>query len=83
MTNAKTNAIDQGHRGWLVLFTSSTTLICGALPIVLVSLGLGAVSASWFSNLPFLVIVAQYKTLLFILSGGVLAIAAYLVFKPN
>lgn len=83
MTDTQTKAIDRGRWGWLILFASSTTLICCALPIVLVSLGLGAVSASLFSNLPFLVTVAQYKTLIFILSGGVLAIAAYLVFKSN
>jgi len=46
---------------WLVLFAFSTTLVCCALPILLVSLGLGAVSASLFANLPFLVTLAQYK----------------------
>ena len=38
--------------GWLVLFASSTTLICCALPILLVTLGLGAVSAALFANIP-------------------------------
>jgi hypothetical protein len=66
---------------WVVLFTSSTTLICCALPILLVSLGLGAVSASLFANLPFLVTLAQYKAWIFAASGGVLVLTAWLLFR--
>ena len=68
---------------WLVLFASSTTLVCCALPILLVSLGLGAVSASLFANLPFLVTLAQYKAWMFAGSGGVLLLAAWLLFRPG
>ncbi len=68
---------------WLVLFASSTTLVCCALPIFLVTLGLGAVSASLFANLPFLVTLAQYKAWMFAGSGGVLALAAWLVFRSG
>lgn len=68
---------------WLVLFASSTTLVCCALPILLVSLGLGAVSASLFANLPFLVTLAQYKAWMFAGSGGVLLLAAWLLFRSG
>lgn len=68
---------------WLVLFASSTTLVCCALPILLVSLGLGAVSASLFANLPFLVTLAQYKAWMFAGSGGVLLLAAWLLFRSS
>ncbi len=68
---------------WVVLFTSSTTLICCALPILLVSLGLGAVSASLFANLPFLVTLAQHKAWIFAASGGVLLLTAWLLFRPG
>lgn len=72
------------HRwGWLVLFTSSSTLICCALPILLVSLGLGAVSASLFASFPFLVTLAQYKTWMFAGSGAVLVLAAWLLYRPG
>ncbi len=72
------------HRwSWLVLFASSTTLVCCALPILLVSLGLGAVSASLFASLPFLVTLAQYKAWMFAGSGGVLLLAAWLLFRPG
>jgi len=68
---------------WLVLFASSTTLVCCALPILLVSVGLGAVSASLFASLPFLVTLAQYKAWMFAGSGGVLLLAAWLLFRPG
>lgn len=69
--------------GWLVLFTSATTLICCALPIVLVGLGFGAVSAALFAGLPFLVTLAQHKAWLF--GGGalVLAAAAVALYRPG
>lgn len=72
-----------GRWAWLVLFASSTTLICCALPILLVSFGLGAVSASLFANLPFLVTLAQHKAWMFAASGGVLALTAWLLFRPG
>ncbi len=68
---------------WLVLFASSTTLVCCALPILLVSLGLGAVSASLFASLPILVTLAHYKAWMFAGSGGVLALAAWLLFRSG
>ena len=75
--------LGRGRWGWLVLFTSSSTLICCALPILLVSLGLGAVSASLFSALPFLMTVAQYKSLVFTLSAAMLGVAFWAVYRPN
>ena len=83
MNETQIKTIDRGRWGWLILFTSSTTLVCCALPILLVSLGLGAVSASIFSTLPFLLTIAQYKKLIFILSAVLITIAAYLVFRSN
>ena len=68
---------------WLVLFTSSTTLVCCALPILLVSLGLGAVSASLFANLPILVTLAEYKAWMFAGSGTMLMLTAWLLFRPG
>ena len=68
---------------WLLLFTSSTTLVCCALPILLVSLGLGAVSASLFANLPILVTLAQYKGWMFAGSGAVLMLTGWLLFPSG
>jgi copper chaperone CopZ len=69
--------------GWLVLFASSTTLVCCALPIFLVTLGLGAVSASLFANLPFLVTLAHYKGWMFTGSGAVLMLTGWLLFRSG
>jgi len=66
---------------WLVLFTSSATLICCALPILLVSVGLGAVAAAMFANLPFLLTLAKYKAWMFAISGAVLTLTAWLLFR--
>ncbi len=68
---------------WVVLFTSSTALVCCALPILLVSLGLGAVSASLFANLPILITLAQYKAWMFTGSGAVLMLTGWLLFRPG
>lgn len=83
MNNSSVSLADRGRWGWLVLFTSSATLICCALPILLVTLGLGAVSASLFSALPFLVSVAQYKIFIFIGSGLLLVAGGWSVFRSN
>ena len=83
MNNVQGNFINQGRWGWLVLFTSSATLICCALPILLVTLGLGAVSASLFSTLPFLVVLAQQKLFIFIGSGILIIGGAWALFRPN
>ena len=68
---------------WVVLFTSSTTLVCCALPILLVTLGLGAVSASLFANLPILITLAQYKGWMFTGSGAVMLLTAWLLFRSG
>ena len=68
---------------WIVLFTSSSTLICCALPILLVSLGLGAVSASLFASYPFLVTLALHKTWMFLGSAVVLALTGWLLYRPG
>ena len=68
---------------WLLLFASSTTLICCALPILLVSLGLGAVSAALFANLPVLMSLAKYKAWMFGATGGLLALTAWLLYRTG
>lgn len=50
------------------LFTSFSTLICCALPALLVSLGLGATLVGLVANVPGLVWVSENKNLVFIAS---------------
>jgi hypothetical protein len=53
----------------LALFASTGTLVCCALPITLVSLGMGATVISLTSNFPFLMTLSEHKLWVFILSG--------------
>lgn len=69
--------------GWLVLFTSMGTLICCALPILLVSLGLGAVVASTVTALPWLVPLTANKIWVFLGSGLLLAFSGWLMYRPG
>lgn len=77
------NNLESKQWGWFVLLASTTTLICCALPIILVTLGLGAVSAALFSNLPFLVDLARHKVWFFSGSFLLLAFAAWALYRPG
>lgn len=69
--------------GWLILFTSTSTLLCCALPIVLVSLGFGAVVASVYGEyLPILGLLGLYKNWTFSISAIILMIAGWLLYRP-
>jgi len=82
-TPNKAASLEKNRWGWLVLFTSSSTLICCALPIILVTLGLGAVSATLFETLPFLVTLTRYKSWMFLGSAGMLAIGGWALYRPG
>jgi hypothetical protein len=55
------------------LFTSVGTLLCCALPSLLVLFGLGASVASMLSFLPWLVILSHHKKWTFVVSGLLIA----------
>lgn len=65
--------IREGFINYLTLFSSISTLICCALPALLVSLGLGAVLAGLASNVPELIWVSENKALVFFSAGVLLA----------
>jgi hypothetical protein len=60
---------------YLSLFTSMSTLLCCALPSVLVLLGLGATVASALSFAPFLVTLSHHKAWVFGISGIMIALS--------
>ena len=64
---------------WLLLFTTSGTLVCCALPITLVTLGLGATVASLASTAPWPVALSQHKARVFGISGLLIGIALWAV----
>lgn len=64
---------------WILLFSTSSTLLCCALPMLLVALGFGAVSASLFASLPLLVTLTNHKAWLFFGSAIVLVVASWIL----
>ena len=69
--------------GWLLLFTSAGTLLCCALPVVLMSIGLGSAAVALYANLSFLPLIGAYKKWINIASFVVLAIAGLVLYRPN
>lgn len=69
--------------GWTALFATTGTLVCCALPIVFVTLGMGATVAAMTSAFPILIVLSQYKIWVFIFSGLMLALSAWLMLRPG
>ena len=65
-------AVGSGPVSYLALFTSVGTLLCCALPSLLVLLGLGATVASFLSAMPWLVTLSRHKDWVFGVSGGLI-----------
>jgi len=82
MTNSEV-VLKQTGLSWLTLFASGGTLICCALPIILVTLGLGATVAAFTSSFPLLVTIAQHKIWVFAGSGALLLLSGWLMYRPG
>ena len=57
---------------YLSLFTSLGTLLCCALPSLLVLIGMGATVASFLSAVPSLVTLSQHKNWVFLIAGSLI-----------
>lgn len=68
---------------WLTLFLSTGTLLCCALPILLVSLGFGSLVAGLFYHSETLTFVAEHKYYTLGLSFLFLLFLAWLIYRPN
>ena len=66
--------------GWVSLFTSAGTLVCCALPSLLVLVGLGATVASLLSAAPWLVTLSQHKGWVFAGAGLLMALNVVYVY---
>ena len=65
----------------LSLFTSFGTLICCALPALLVALGMGAALAGLVSAAPWLTVISEYKHYVFVGAGLMLMLSGYLQWR--
>lgn len=75
MNTTVQNPIGSAWLSYCSLFTSLSTLLCCALPSVLVLLGLGATVASMLSALPWLVTLSKHKPWTFGISGVLIAVS--------
>src|SRR3954451_9359140 len=69
MVTTATTGTRSALLGYVSLFTSFGTLLCCALPSLLVLVGLGATVASFLSSVPWLVTLSLHKTFVFAVSG--------------
>ena len=72
-----------GRLVWFSIFTSASTLLCCALPALLVALGAGAALASLVGVFPQIVWVSENSTLVFVGAGIMLAVAGYLQYRAR
>ena len=77
----KNNIIKQLFSPSLSLFTSFSTLICCALPALLISIGMGASLASFVSAFPWIIFISKYKIQTFILAAVLLVFSVYLFWQ--
>jgi hypothetical protein len=68
---------------WITLATSASTLVCCALPALLVALGAGAVLASAVSVFPQLVWISEHKVEVFVVAGVMLFGAGLLQWRAK
>ena len=68
---------------FISLFTSLSTLICCALPALLVTLGMGASLAGLISVLPWITILSIYKLYIFIIAGLILMLSFGLFWRER
>ncbi len=77
------NFVDKPYLRWVTLFVTGGTLLCCALPILLVSMGFGAVIASLNYNIPGLMFLAENKFWTLSLAALLLVLLAWVIWRPN
>jgi len=69
--------------GGLSLLTSAGTLVCCTIPALLVAIGAGATLASAISVFPALVLLSEYKFVVFGAAGAMLAVAGAMQWRAR
>lgn len=70
---------------WLIFFLSMNTLLCCTLPTILVALGFGylLVNASAMAELSWFLKMAHHNFLIFLVTGVLLVISNWLLYRPS
>ncbi len=83
MSDPETMGVKQTLLPMLSLFTSVGTLLCCALPALLVTIGMGAAMAGLVSTAPWITALSDYKPIVFAVSGVMLALAAFMQWRAR
>ena len=75
--------INSNKIGLFALLTSSSTLICCALPSLFVAIGAGATLASVVNFFPQLIIISKYKIYISVFTLIILTIAGWIIYKAR
>jgi hypothetical protein len=81
--NVVVKAKKKSYLKWLTLLVTSGTLLCCALPILLISLGFGAAVASLNYNIPELMFLAEHRLWTLSISASLLIVLAWVIWRPN
>lgn len=89
-TNPLSNDIQEEPSLWrqtilpsLSLFTSVGTLLCCALPALLVTLGMGATLAGLVGSAPWITVISEYKGVVFAIAGILLCAATLMQWRAR
>lgn len=83
MSNSDPLSIKQALLPTLSLFTSVGTLLCCALPALLVTLGMGAALAGFVGAVPWITAISDYKPEVFGIAGVLLAVSAFMQWRAR
>jgi hypothetical protein len=81
LSDGQRQGVPSSWSSWVALFASSGTLICCALPALLVAIGAGTVLSSLVATVPGLVWISEYKEAVFGFAGIMLAASGVLQWR--
>lgn len=79
--DAQRQSVWSAWSSWFALFASSGTLICCALPALLVAIGAGAALSSLVATVPGLVWISEHKEVVFGFAGVMLGISGVMQWR--
>ena len=81
--NQEVRGVKEKVISFLVLFTSTGTLLCCALPASLAAIAGGSAVVGLMSTFPWLAPLSQYKGWIFLVAGVLIGFNALLSFRPK
>ena len=82
-TESSSSSWQQRAGSFLALFTSTGTLICCALPALVVAIAGGSAMVSLLSTFPWLATLSAYSGWIFIIAGFMILFSGILILRPK